>query len=165
MSNSKSLSSLGRSMLVIRYALLPLVLATAFFVHSIRVQGNVATTVELAPGQVWSIKSEKPTTAKIVIGRIENWKGQVTVHCSIIDIPVPQNVAENRSPLQIDHVPFEKSAIVSSLDKLLATGVPLSTGFERGYKHWRADESAGVFTISASKVIALMVESVTKKPA
>jgi len=152
-------------MLVIRYALLPFVLATAFFVHSIRAQGNVATIVELAPGQVWSIKSEKPTTAKIVIGRIENWKGQVTVHCSIIDIPVPQNVAENRSPLQIDHVPFEKSAIVSSLDKLLATGVPLSTGFERGYKHWRADENAGVFTISASKVIALMVESVTKKPA
>jgi hypothetical protein len=63
-------------------------------------------------------------------------------------------------PMRIDHVPFEKSAIATSLEKLLATDVKLSPDFESGYRHWKSDKNAGIFSISISKAIILMMQSV-----
>jgi hypothetical protein len=73
------------------------------------------------PGR--SIKSPVPTTAKVVIGRIEAWKDKVAVHVSVIDIPSPPETSLHRGLISIDHVPFDKSALMASVDQLLATGV------------------------------------------
>jgi hypothetical protein len=53
---------------------------------------------DFAVGQMWSIKSAGPTTAKVVVGRIETWNGMTAIHVSLIDIPVPRDT-EGRGKL------------------------------------------------------------------
>jgi hypothetical protein len=114
----------------------------------------------LAVGQVWSIKSAEPTTAKIVIGRIETWNSVTAVHISVIDIPLPKGTANKL--ISIDHVPFNSSALALSVNRLLATDVTLPSGFEQGYQNWRRDKSANVFEVSVSEVITLLLETVVR---
>ena len=120
---------------------------------------------DFAPGQMWSIKSASPTTAKIIIGRIEVWNSKVAVHVSIIDIPIPQGAPGAGDLVSLDHAPFEKSALAASVNQLLATDMSPVPGFEGGYKNWRSDRSAGIFEISVSRAIALLLEAVIRERA
>ncbi len=55
---------------------------------------------------------------------------------------------------EIAHIPFEKSALTASVDKLLATGVTPSRDFESGYKQWK-EQNGGIYTVSVAQAIGL----------
>ncbi len=57
----------------------------AFMAHAETVSAPIP---DFAPGQEWSIKSTSPTTAKVVIGRVEAWQNTVCVSVSIVDVPI-----------------------------------------------------------------------------
>jgi hypothetical protein len=110
----------------------------------------------LAVGQEWSIKSDKPTTAKVIIGRIEAGpKADEIVSVSIVDVPTEGGVTE------IAHAPFAKPAMTASLDRLLASDVPIPPRFEAGYNQWKSAKG-GYFTISVAQVIEIMLGMLPK---
>jgi hypothetical protein len=117
---------------------------------------------DFAVGQMWSIKSAGPTTAKVVVGRIETWNGMTAIHVSLIDIPVPRDTEGRGKLITIDHVPFKGSALASSVDQLVAIEVEPPSGFERGYQSWRKDKNANVFDVSVPQVITLMLETIIR---
>src|SRR5215469_11503010 len=91
---------------------------------------------DFAPGQEWSIKSASPTTAKVIIGRVGSWRDRVCVSVSVVDIPIPQGMPGAGGVTQIAHIPFDKSALAASVDRLVATGVWPAPNFGSGYKQW-----------------------------
>ncbi len=104
-------------------------------------------------GQEWSIKSSSGSIAKVIIGRIEPWRDKIAVHVSIVDIPVSQETGG--IPIrEIAHIPFEESALVASVDKLIATGVPPARDFDGGYKQWK-ENNGGIFTVPFAEAMAL----------
>ncbi|CAN7753678.1 hypothetical protein LJR220_002438 [Bradyrhizobium sp. LjRoot220] len=117
---------------------------------------------DFALGQIWSIKSPAPTTAQVIIGRIETWNDKVAVHVSVINIPAPSDAPPNRELIGINHVPFEKSALIASVDQLLGTRASPTPEFEQGYDSWRKDMRAGIFEIGVSQAIALMLEKIRR---
>jgi hypothetical protein len=141
-----------------------LFLAIVVFAGVLAARANFAGTLspDFAPGQIWSIRSPVPTTAKVVIGRIEAWNDKVAVHVSVIDIPSPPGAGPDRELIAINHMPFDKSAIMASVDQLLVTGAFSTPEFERGYDNWHKDRSAGIFEISVSEAIALMLEKIRR---
>jgi hypothetical protein len=141
-----------------------LFLAITIFAIAFTISVGFAGTLGLdfAPGQIWSIKSPVSTTAKVVIGRIETWNDKVAVHVSVIDIPAPPGALPNSELIRINHVPFDKSALMASVNQLLGTGASPTPEFEHGYDSWRKDRSAGIFEISVSQAIALMLEKIKR---
>jgi hypothetical protein len=121
-----------------------------------------APTSDLAPGQEWSIKSASLTTAKVIIGRVEPWRDTVAVSVSIVDIPIRQGEPGAGGVTQIAHIPFEKSALTASIDRLLATGVSPAPSFESGYKQWQ-DAKGGIFTIGVEKAIEIMFQTINQR--
>jgi hypothetical protein len=115
-----------------------------------------------APGQIWSIKSALPTTAKVIIDRIEPWRKKVVVHVSIIDVPIPDGVRGAGGTTAIGHMPFEESALAASVDRLLATGASPASSFESGYKQWH-DAMGGIFTVSVAKAIEIMLQTINRR--
>src|SRR5450432_1592789 len=92
---------------------------------------------DLKLGQMWSINSPTPTTAKVIIGGMEDWHGKVVVHVSIIDVPIPDGAPNAGQMTTIGHAPFEKAALVSSLDRLLSEGRSPPSDFAGGIAQWR----------------------------
>lgn len=130
---------------------------------------TVATEVDASPahfnfsvGQEWSVKSASPTTAKIIVGGVEAWRDTVSVNVSIVDIPIPQGMPGAGGVTQIAHIPFDKTALAASVDRLLATGVSPDPRFESGYKQWQ-DAKGGIFTISVEKAIEIMFQTVNQR--
>jgi hypothetical protein len=111
-----------------------------------------------APGQLWSINSATPTTAKVVIGRIEALNGKVAVHVSLIDIVIPSGAPNAGATITVGHVPFERSALAASVDRLLATGVSPPASFDTGYREWQSAKG-GIFTISVAEAIDIVFET------
>ncbi len=142
------------------------VCTAAAFVVGFCLCGQVAMAErpDFAPGQMWSIKSTPPTTAKVVIVRVEPWRNRTVVHVSIIDIPVPKGASATNSITAVGHMPFDKTALAESVDQLLGTGASPAPGFEFAFEQWRADKTAGIFTIGVSKAIELMLESASHMP-
>jgi hypothetical protein len=114
------------------------------------------------PGQEWSIKSNSPTTAKIVIGGVERWRDRVAIHVSIIDIPVPRGLPGAGAVTQIEHIPFDSEALAASVDRLIATGFSPSPGYDGGYRQWQ-DAHGGIFTIGVSKAIEMMFQAMNQR--
>jgi hypothetical protein len=131
----------------------------AFTAHAETVSAPIP---DFAPGQEWSIKSTSPTTAKVVIGRVEAWQNTVCVSVSIVDVPIPQDMPGAGGTTQVAHVPFEKAALVASVDQLLATNVSPDPNFESGYKQWQ-DAKGGIFTISAEKAIEIVFQTINQR--
>jgi hypothetical protein len=103
----------------------------------------------LAVGQVWSIRATPPSSAKVIIGRIEPYGGKTAVSISVIDAPT------DHGPVTIAHLPFEERALVASLGQLISTGVTPPAEFEQGYLKWKLDQG-GVYVISVADVIAVL---------
>jgi hypothetical protein len=114
-----------------------------------------------AAGQIWSIKSTSPTTAKVVIDRIEPWREKVAVHVSLIDVPIPQGAPRAGGTTVISHMPFEESALAASVDRLLGTGASPPSSFESGYKDWQ-NAAGGIFTISVEKAMEFTFQAITR---
>jgi hypothetical protein len=127
-------------------------------ISAARAETSGMPTPELAPGQEWSIKSATPTTAQVIIDRLEPWHGQTIVHISVVNVPVPQGMPGTGNTMTtITHMPFEQAALSASLDQLLATGTAPPPGFEDGYKHWQ-DANGGIFTISVEEAVAFTLQ-------
>jgi hypothetical protein len=109
--------------------------------------------VAIGVGQTWTIKSVSRTTTVVTIGRIEPWNGKVVTHISAVNVPIPFGVRGSGGITRINHMPFEKSALEASLDRLLATDALLPPDFESGYAAWRSDKGAGIYTIGVSEAI------------
>lgn len=130
-------------------------LARAFFVLFVWinvVQAEDGVSPPFAVGQEWSIRSDHPTTTKVIIDRIEAWRNKTVVHVSIVDIPSTTS-KDGKAPIaRIDHLPFEESALAASVDKLLSTGVAPPAYFEAGYEQWK-DHSGGIYTITILELL------------
>ena len=146
---------------MIRTALFVLV-AMFSITFTLHAQTTSTPTPDFAPGQEWSIKSSFPTTAKVVIGRVETFGNKVCVSISVIDVPIPQGAPGAGGATQIAHMPFDEVALAASVDSLVATGVPPSSQFESGYKQWQ-DAKGGVFTISVEKAIQIVFETIYRR--
>jgi len=135
-----------RSVVFVTFAMASVLLA---------VRADAASTPipNFAPGQEWSIKSASPTTARVVIGRVEKWKGKLAIHVSIIDISIPQGMPGAGSVIRIGHVAFEKSALAASVDRLLAIGISPAPSFETGYQQWK-NEQGDLSVMSVPQTIA-----------
>jgi hypothetical protein len=153
--------SISRELLMLRGALLS-ALAIASVAFTAHAETASTPLPDFASGQEWSIKSASPTTAKVIIGRVEPWRDKVSVNVSIVDIPIPKGVAGTGGVTQIEHIPFDKTALAASVDRLLATGVSPSPGFENGYKQWQ-HAKGGIFTISVEKAIEIMFQTINQK--
>ena len=116
----------------------------------------------LTPGQMWSIKSALPTTAKVVINRVEPWEHQVVIHISVIDVPIPRDMPGSGGTTVIGHMPFQQSALAASVDRLLATGASPASGYESGYKAWQ-DAKGGVFTINVEQAIKFVFQTLSRQ--
>jgi len=114
---------------------------------------SVESHPDFAEGQEWSIKGVPQSTAKVIIGRIESWKDKIAVHVSIVDIPDSQEVGRLHIS-EIAHVPFEKSALAASVEKLIATGVLPAGNFDAGYKQWK-ENKGGIYTVPIAQAIGL----------
>jgi len=116
-----------------------------------------AATPDLAVGQEWSIKGEPG--AKAIIGWIETRPdGKTAVSVSLVDIPT------DHGSIMIGHAPFEKSALVASLDKLIATGVRPATEFQKGFNAWKSGAGA-LFTITVAEALASLQGQLRAHPA
>lgn len=149
--------------LISRRNLIPLLSISACVLAAMSGDASAAPQVpNFAPGQEWSIKSALPTTAKIIVGRVEPWGNKVCVNVSIVDIPIPQGDPGAGGVTQIAHIPFDKTALTASVDRLIATGVSPTPSFESGYKQWQ-DAKGGIFTISVEKAIELMFQTINRR--
>jgi hypothetical protein len=77
-------------------------------------RAEIMSTPDLAPGKEWSIKSPSPTTAKVIIDRVEPWQEKTVVRVSIIDLPIPQSLPRAGGTTAISHMPFERSALAGA---------------------------------------------------
>ncbi len=55
---------------------------------------------------------------------------------------------------EVAHAPFEKSALLASISRLVATGVATSRDFEEGYKEWK-EHNGGIYTVSVAQALGL----------
>jgi len=141
-----------------------LVLMSVLLVAAAAPSGLAATrttAAAFAPGQQWSIKSTMPTTAKVVINRLEPWQHQIIVHVSLVDVPIPPNMPGAGGTTDIGHMPFEQSALAASVDRLIATGALPAASFENGYKGWQ-DAKGGVFTITVEDAINFVFQALSQ---
>jgi hypothetical protein len=143
-----------------RGLLAALTIACAVFVA--RAETTEKPVPDLAAGQEWSIKSASPTTAKVIIDRLEPWLEKVVVHVSVVDVPIPQGMVGAGGTTAITHMPFEQSALATSLERLVATGVSPPSSFEDGYKHWQ-DAKGGIFTLSVEKAIEVTFQAINRR--
>jgi hypothetical protein len=128
----------------------------------LQVVATSAATPQFVPGQEWSNKSALPTTAKVIIGRVEPFGDRVCISVSIVDIPIPPGAPGAGGVTQIAHIPFDESVLAASVDQLFATGVSPAASFKIGYKQWK-DAKGGIFTISVEKAIRTMFQTVNRK--
>jgi hypothetical protein len=110
---------------------------------------------------VWSVKSATPTSAKVVIVRVEPWNGTRAIHVSIVDIPIPPDLPGAGGTTTIGHMPFDETALAASVDRLLGTGGSAAPNFEAGYQQW-ASAKGGIFTIGVPEAIEAAFEAMKK---
>jgi len=119
----------------------------------------MSPTVEKLPdlkgGQAWSIKSPAPPIAKIVIGHIENWCGNEIIHISVIDIPIVGCDGRSLQTIVLGHAPFEKTALVFSLDKFITDRHRPAEDILDSIKQRRA-ASGGAWTGRVTDVLKLV---------
>lgn len=126
-----------------------LLAALAVAISPARAQG-----IDLAPGQVWTLRDEKASPVRVVVVRIEPFGTGTAVRVSLLDVPIPAGLPGAGGLTRIGHMPFTTDALMASLGRLVATdGVPAAT-FDAGYRDWQANQG-GVFTITVDAAIVV----------
>lgn len=107
---------------------------------------------QVAAGQVWTFNNAPSDAARIAIYKIERMGDKEAVHVSIYNLP-----KEGMFSGAISHMPFERKALESSLDRLTDETAPRSESLEEGYRTWLLD-NGGIFTIPVSDAVNYAVE-------
>ncbi|MFN3312778.1 MAG: hypothetical protein ACK46Q_04855 [Hyphomonas sp.] len=118
---------------------------------------NAAPLPDIAVGQIWSIKDASTPSTQITIERIELYASDSVVHISVEGVPISTFIVDGVPHVRIGaigHMPFEKSALLESLDQLQQTEAEGSAFFEQGYLQWKKDKG-GIFSIPVSQAIEL----------
>jgi hypothetical protein len=122
---------------------------------------QTVSRLHFEPGQMWSIRSTDANPTKILIGRIEAWHHEIIVHISVLDVPVPDQLDVAEPTLNVSHMPIEEGSLERSVDRLLTTGVPVSQEFEQGYRQWKSDPRAGVYTTDVPHALQMMFDTLS----
>lgn len=112
---------------------------------------TATTDKKYEPGQVWNYKTRAgETSSTLTILKVESLPQIGTIiHVRIDNIRL-YNCAGGNSPQTIEHAPFTRDAVDSSVTKLVRKiEVP---SFEEGYANWRQD-CGGVYTIPVAKML------------
>lgn len=107
---------------------------------------------QISAGQVWTYKNASSDAARVAIYKIERIAGKEAVHVSIYNLP-----NNGMFSGEISHMPFERKALESSLDRLTDETAPPSENMEEGYRTWLLD-NGGIFTIPVSDAVNYAVE-------
>jgi hypothetical protein len=108
---------------------------------------------EIAVGQVWTVKDAPEPSTRVTIERIEPYHSDTVVHVSVAGGETKTNKTNVVLGI-IGHMPFEKAALLESIDQLVDTGAKGSAFFEQGYATWKAD-NGGIFSIPVSQAIEM----------
>jgi hypothetical protein len=117
-----------------------------------------ADSPAFAVGQVWSLRPPAHPGARILIGRIEG----STIHISLWGVPAPFPEATDvvGSPLVASHLPITATALLESVDHIVADNPPSNLGFEEGYQTWRREANGGVFTLTVPQIVEVIYETI-----
>jgi hypothetical protein len=107
---------------------------------------------ELEVGQMWTVKDAASSDTRLIIGRIEADGAIISV--SLIDV---RGAGSTKHFNTIGHMPFARSAVQSSVDRLVRGDAKPAADFEAGYKQWK-EAKGGIFTISVAEAIKLVLQ-------
>ncbi|RYG31262.1 MAG: hypothetical protein EON93_13280 [Burkholderiales bacterium] len=112
----------------------------------------VSAFAQVSVGQVWTYKNASSDAARVAIYKIERIADKEAVHVSIYNLP-----NNGMFSGEISHMPFERKALESSLDRLTDETAPPNENLEQGYRTWLLD-NGGIFTIPVSDAVNYAVE-------
>jgi hypothetical protein len=122
----------------------------------------MARDFDFQPGQIWTFKGAKPSTARIIIGAVPNdLVGLEAVIIVIKGASLPDHVTGDGRIWNISSAPMDRKVLADSVVNLEGHG-DVPEEFAEGYAEWRRGydtEGAGVFTIRPDEVVGLFWES------
>lgn len=112
----------------------------------------------LKPGQVWTMRSAPNPSARVIVGRIEPFKGRMIAHITVRDLDPPSGVEGfgEDAELTISHIPIALEGAAESLSVMVTPMGEISTDFEQAYNGWKqmADAGqAGIFVESIADAV------------
>ena len=112
----------------------------------------------LKPGQVWTMRGAPNAAARVIVGRVEPFKGRMIVHITVRDLDPPSGVDGfgEEAELTISHIPIALEAAAESLSVLITPMGEISEDFEEAYKDWKAladNGQAGIFVESIPEAV------------
>lgn len=126
--------------------------ASAAILYALASMIPASAFAQVAAGQVWTFKNAPSDAARVAIYKIERMRDKEAVHVSIYNLP-----NNGMFSGEISHMPFERKALESSLDRLTDETAPPSENMEEGYRTWLLDKG-GIFTISVADAVNYAVE-------
>jgi hypothetical protein len=99
----------------------------------------------LKPGQVWTMRGAPNPAARVIVGRVEPFKGRMIAHISVRDLDPPGDVEGfgEEAELTISHIPIALEAAAESLSVMITPMGEISADFEEAFADWRAMADAG----------------------
>jgi hypothetical protein len=113
----------------------------------------------LAPGQVWTVHANPPTTLRVLIGKIEQLGERPVVSVMLLGARAPEGFGSET--LDIHHAPFDAPSLIAELEDLEAEGVEVPASFEDGYAQWKGN-NGGVWTLGPAEVAGAVIEMAAK---
>lgn len=124
-----------------------------------------AAEAVLNEGDCWSYTTRPGEEASfVVIRKIETLPklGEV-IHISVFGLKIKNPTAPEGFTKQAGHLPIASAQVRESLRKKLTRKAPAETDWLEGYNMWHAaylSGKAGIFTISVSKCVEVLEESI-----
>ena len=99
----------------------------------------------LKPGQVWTMRGAPNPAARVIVGRVEPFKGRMIAHITVRDLDPPSDVEGfgEDAELTISHIPIALEAAAESLSVLITPMGEISADFEDAYIDWKTLANAG----------------------
>lgn len=113
---------------------------------------TASTDSKYSPGQIWEFKGRPGENAsRVTVLRIETLpKIGTIIHVRIDGIQF-KNCTGGPAPTSIEHAPFSKDALDTSVIRLIRSGTELPE-YMAGYRDWLA-HCGGVYTISLAEAV------------
>lgn len=112
----------------------------------------------LKPGQVWTLRNAPNPAARVIVGRVEPFKGRMIAHVTVRDLDPPGDVDGfgEEAELTISHIPIALEGAAESLSVMITPMGEISEDFEEAYADWKtlADKGqAGIFVESIAEAV------------